>query len=396
MSASQVYYQVKSKLTQALSESVEESSVDRLTLLTVGIIKSESISPSQIAASLSQLELSDASEDSIERRIRRIENDSEITAELCVHPFARHRLCFGHPKRFYLILDPTCQDERIVKLSLGLWYRGRALPICWTIWPGNTRLKKQIFWDAVEKVLDQAQKLLPKTIEVIVLADRAFGSPAFTDLVQARGWHFVVRVQGQTCVLHPDLGDQPVFIKTLTYRGGPYRRLKGKVFKKRGWRCLSVVVYWTKPYDDPLCLVSSLPACWEVVSAYRRRYIIETLFRDYKSKGFHLEEGQVTDQDHLKVLLVGMALACWLCVLTGTQVAREYLAHPPSGNRWTMPRIGKRSLFYLGLKRIGKYLITSKSVVLNWTLEDWDAPCWHQQVLELHRTVYKLRRDKVA
>ena len=38
MSASQVYYQVKSKLGQAISSKVDESSLDRLTLLTVGIV----------------------------------------------------------------------------------------------------------------------------------------------------------------------------------------------------------------------------------------------------------------------------------------------------------------------------------------------------------------------
>ena len=124
MSASQVYYQVKSKLGQAISSKVDESSLDRLTLLTVGIIQSQSVSPSQIAAGLAQLELSNASEDSIERRIRRIENDPELSAELCVHPFARQRLLFGRPKRLYLIIDPTCQDDRIVKVTLGCGIEG--------------------------------------------------------------------------------------------------------------------------------------------------------------------------------------------------------------------------------------------------------------------------------
>ena len=390
MSASQVYDQVKSNLSQALSSSVDESSLDRLTLLTVGIIQSESIAPSQIAAGLAQLELSGASEASIERRIRRIENDQTITAKLCVHPFAHQRLRFGKPETLYLIIDPTCQDDRIVMLSLGVWYRGRSLPLCWSIWPGNTRLKDRAFWDEVEKLLDQAQKILPPHVEVVVLADRAFGSPVFTDLVQDRGWQFVVRVQSQTRVLHPVLGEKPVPIQTLSVRGG-CRKLKAKAFKKRGWRDVSVVVYWGKAYDEPWCLVASLSAQWAVVAAYRRRYLIETMFRDCKSKGFHFEQGQVTNHDHLKVLLVGMALACWMCILTGTQVAREYLTHPATGNRWTLPRIGKRSLFYLGLKRFGKYLITSQPVVLNWRLEDWDKPCWHQQVLKHHRKAYKTR-----
>ena len=99
MSASQVYYQVKSKLGQAISSKVDESSLDRLTLLTVGIIQSQSVSPSQIAAGLAQLELSNASEDSIERRIRRIENDPELSAELCVLNLPRKS---GHNEKVIL------------------------------------------------------------------------------------------------------------------------------------------------------------------------------------------------------------------------------------------------------------------------------------------------------
>ena len=127
---------------------------------------------------------------------------------------------------------------------------------------------------------------------------------------------------------------------------GKRRRLKAKVFKKRGWREVSVVVYWGTTYDDPLCLVSSLPATFDLILMYRRRYLIETTFRDYKSKGFRFEQGQVTEEDHLKVLLVGMALATWLCILTGVKVARDYLSRVPSGRRKSLPRIGKRSLFY--------------------------------------------------
>ena len=120
-----------------------------------------------------------------------------------------------------------------------------------------------------------------------------------------------MRVQDQTRVLHPTLNEKGEAIGTLVEQGG-FRRLKAKAFKKRGWRSCSVVVYWKKSFEGPLALVSSLPPDWNLIGMYRRRYLIETLFRDYKSKGFHFEESQVKDHDHLNVLLVCMALACWL------------------------------------------------------------------------------------
>ena len=124
------------------------------------------------------------------------------------------------------------------------------MPICWTIWKGNTKLEKEVFWEEVETLLDQAKAILPKNIEVVVLGDRAFGTPAFTDLVVAKGWHFLVRVQDHTRVLHPTLDEKGEAIGTLVEQGG-FRRLKAKAFKKRGWRSCSVVVYWKKSFEGP-------------------------------------------------------------------------------------------------------------------------------------------------
>ena len=60
---------------------------------------------------------------------------------------------------------------------------------------------------APDSILDIVSQLLPVSIPVIWLADRAFGSPSFIDLIAERGWHYIVRLvsitiltlQFQTC-----------------------------------------------------------------------------------------------------------------------------------------------------------------------------------------------------
>ena len=95
MPALSVYQQVYDLLDAHLDEKVDAASREGITLLVVGIIGAKSASPSRIAEALSQLGLSDATPESIERRIRRIENDDELTAVLCIHPFIRERLVIG-------------------------------------------------------------------------------------------------------------------------------------------------------------------------------------------------------------------------------------------------------------------------------------------------------------
>ena len=103
MSASNVYQQVYDLLDEHLDKKVDKNSRKRIALLTLGIIGAKSASPAQVASALRQLGLSSAHPDSIERRIRRIENDEELTAALCVHPFVKERLALGKPKQLLLI-----------------------------------------------------------------------------------------------------------------------------------------------------------------------------------------------------------------------------------------------------------------------------------------------------
>ena len=378
MSASKVYHQVYRMVQAQVDPSVDESSLQRLVLFVIGMLKGQSASPAQVAKSLAKLELSGAKAESIERRIRRLENDPEITASLCFHPFARFHLRLGHPQELWLILDPTTQEDKLVMVSVAVWYRGRALPLAWALWAGNTPLKGERFWERIDRLLSEVETLLPAGVVVTLLADRAFGSPAFIDLVVRRNWHYVVRVQGHT-ICRDRMGRERTVDSLVPFRN---RRAKlcGQAFKKAGWRPVSVVAYWGKRYKQPLCLVSDLKPAWYLIQLYRHRFPIEATFRDYKSYGWRWEQGQVKSQAHVERLLVGMAVTTWLALLAGSHKAREILQTPPTGKRRTRPWDGKMSLFHHGLELFQICLLGNRSLPDHWCLSDWDMPNWSQQL----------------
>ena len=319
MPAERLYGQIHQLLQAHLGEGLSETRLERVALLVSGIIGARSASPARIAKALHNLGLSEAKAESIERRIRRIENDAQVTSAICLHPLARRRLLLGRPKELLLVLDPTSQDDRVVMVPVAVWYRGRALPLAWAIWPANTPLVQEGFWERIEALLDEVVPLIPVGVSVTCLADRAFGTPAFTDLVVARGWHYVVRVQDQTRC-RDRLGRERQVRQLVRYRG-QRKKLAGQVFKSRHWRKGSVLVYWGRRHKDRLCLVSDWPPAWQLIALYRRRYAIEASFRDYKSLGWRWEQGQVKALEHLHRLLVGMAVATWVTLAAGTQVA---------------------------------------------------------------------------
>jgi hypothetical protein len=148
----------------------------------------------------------------------------------------------------------------------------------------NTALTGKRFWERIEELLTRVSELLPKDIPVICMADRAFGAPAFIDLLMKRGWHYVVRVQGQTVC--QDCTDKTRRVEHLVQTTGQRAKMTGTVFKSKGWCTASVVVFWTGSYCSPLCLVIDLPPNWNLLEYYRRRYPIQAMFRDYKSSGW--------------------------------------------------------------------------------------------------------------
>jgi hypothetical protein len=342
------------------------------------VLKAHHSAPAKLAQAGHQLSERATSAESVERRIRRIENDPAIRAATCFEPLAKHLLADSAIDQLLLIVDPSLQEDRVVMVSLNLWFRGRSLPLVWTTWPANQPLAGEGFWQRIDDLLAQAKHLLPAGVNVIVLADRAFGTPAFIDLVVQQGWHWLVRIQGQTRYQDLEGHEQPV--SQLVTQRGQRRKLWGVVFKKMGWREAWIVAYWGRSYRGPLCLVSDLPLAWRLIGLYRRRFSIEPTFRDYKSSGWQWEQGQVTDLDHVERLLVGMAIATWLTLLVGAKQASEILSHPASGKRHTRAWWGKQSLFQLGLQLWQECFAEGIPPWLWSGLTDWQAPNWSTQL----------------
>jgi len=382
MSEHPLYPQIQAVLSQYVSAEVPEATRERLVTVVMGMLAGKTVSPAGIARGVHSLGLSQASVESIERRVRRFENDEYVQATLCFHPLARAHLQLGRMRDLTLIVDPTTQEDRVVMLSVGVWYRGRALPLAWLCWAANVPLKGASFWQRVAQTLAEVASLLPCGVSVTCLADRAFGTPQFTDIVQSYGWHFVVRVQGQTH--YQTITGREGAIRSLVRRRPARRKLWGRVFKKAGWRALSVVVWWGRSHSAPLCLVSDLPPDYALVLLYRRRYAIEACFRDFKTYGFNWERGQVSALDHLQRLLVGLALAAWLALMVGSQVAAEWLAQAPSAKRLSRPFAAKFSLFALGLQRLDQWLHRTPSAPLTWSLSQWQATPWGRQLTAHH------------
>jgi hypothetical protein len=240
-----------------------------------------------------------------------------------------------------LILDetPNRNDLRCLKLTLA--YRKRALPV-WSVCyaPGGPPGPMPAL---VRRLLRRAAACLPAGAEVTLLADRGLAWPQVVDACRGLGWHYVIRLQGQTRVRTAE--GREVAAADLAPRPGARWWGDARVFKKAGWRAATVAACWERGAEGPWLLVSDRPDGGRLFRRYAQRTWTEELFKDEKSSGFHWEKSHVTDPGHAARLVLVIALATYLALAVGSRVIQ-------AGWRRLLESTRRRmlSLFQIGLR----------------------------------------------
>ena len=133
--------------------------------------------------------------------------------------------------------------------------------------------------------------------------------------IQERGWHFLVRVQGQV-KLRLESGDTVAFADRVSRPGQAWTG-PGTAFKKAGGLACQAIAYWGRGHEQPWLLLTNDPDAQG--SWYGWRMWEELGFRDFKSYGWGWHKSRVWNPEHANRLWLAMALAyAWILSL-GTQ-----------------------------------------------------------------------------
>jgi hypothetical protein len=240
-----------------------------------------------------------------------------------------------------LILDetPNRNDLRCMKITLA--YRKRALPLfcaCYAL-GGQPEPMPEL----VVGLFRRAAACLPEGAEVTLLADRGLAWPQVVDACRELGWHFAIRLQGQTRVRTAD--GRECTAADLAPKPGACWRGEALIFKKAGWRAAAVAACWLRDQDGPWLVLSDRDDGPRLFGRYLKRTWTEELFRDEKSSGFHWGESHVVDPEHAARLVLVIALATYLALGLGSRVIKAGLRRFLETTRQRM-----LSLFQIGLR----------------------------------------------
>jgi DDE family transposase len=286
-----------------------------------------------------------AKPDSRTKRFGRWTATDAITPSVFFLPVAASLLAALAHRPLILLLDGSTVGRGCIALLVSVAYRGRALPLAWVVVRGS---KGHLSDDVHLQLLHQLFPLVPRAAQVVLLGDGEFDSLLFQQTVRAAGWIYVCRT---ACHLPIQIDGEWLTIGDLARSPGVCLLVPDVRFTTQAYGPINLIAWWEHGYAKPLFLVTNAELCEEACAWYRRRFGIETLFGDQKSRGFQLHKSHLSDPLRLARLLIAVALAYLWIVYLGTVAHLEGWDH-------VIHRTDRcdLSLFQLGLRLLEHFL----------------------------------------
>lgn len=259
---------------------------------------------------------------SIVRRFERFVADERVDVQVFFEPFIQAMLVSLGNETAYLLMDCTQAGPKCRTLFIGLAYHGTVLPLIWKTLKGKKGHVKGEFQRAL------LAELYPKFRyhrRVIVLGDAEFSNETVINWFESKkGWHFVFRFQSnyrlQTAPGKPWLSAKELYEARQMQAGQVEHWEEVGFTEAHQIPGLTMTVHWGAEAEEPLCLISSLPACAQPHLIYDMRYWVETLFGNQKARGFQLARTQMTTPEHIDRLILALAIATCMALGLGTHL----------------------------------------------------------------------------
>lgn len=241
-------------------------------------------------------------------------------------------------------------------LMLAIVTRRFRIPLLWSLidHQGNSSTDQRI------ALMKRYLALFPAESIEALLADREFIGARWMDFLNKNKIPFAIRVKADM---------------TITLTNGKTWSLETLMRKKRTRGLLTWEGHLNgdggatqRPLriaarrlatNEALIIASNLPDAPRILSYYRRRWGIECLFGDAKTRGLNLEDTRITDPKKLDTLLVIVALAMlWAYRCATRHMGVKAIPRKAHGRR-------QQSWFRLGFDRLRNWLIYDPSSAIS-------------------------------
>jgi DDE family transposase len=356
MSTAGLYDSIRASLQQQ-RPTVIASQIESLGLAIVGTVQSMSSQMAKIARAMPL----DTTELAKEQRLRRLLSNERLTQTDHYQPLVQHALHGLAHQRVQVLIDRVLLRDQHTILVVSVGFRRRSRELVWRALPhrGSSSLTDQ------QELIQTAVKLLPAGVRISVHGDSAFRSRELFEWLRGQDYDAMLGIRGELWVYDtadPRADGQPLAarVQALPAQTATGRKRKHRtspitylaqvyVGQEQRTGPVNSIGWWERDDDGKVVLhavMTNLPATARTKAYGKRRMWIETVFRDWQSGGFHLDQCGVPDTERLSRLLLVLAIGYgWLVSLGRWVVKRGYRRRIDDGG----PRNWHFSLFQLGV-----------------------------------------------
>ena len=211
-------------------------------------------------------------------------------------------------KQLVFVIDGSIVGRGCQTLMLSVLWKKKAIPVVWK----TVQAPKGHFPESdhlqLSKLLEDILKTLPN-VRCVMLGDGEYDGSKWIQQLQNMNFEYVLRTAKDTLLTNQE---QEIFqpkkleVGKESFLYIPDCKLSSQVKTH-------FVLWHERTFKDPVCLLTNQEIGQMAIGYYRKRFKIETLFKDFKSEGFNLHKSKMTDPERLNRLIIVCALAyLWL------------------------------------------------------------------------------------
>lgn len=311
MSDAERLYQVTLKSVIELFPEMLEENIETLSLMVTGILRSRSGQLTKIGSKVRYK----GKKSSLVDRFRRFVKNPNIIVEAEYNPVAELFLACLSNERLAFAIDSTKIGGKCICLMLSVQYKTRALPLVWVVFKGRKGHSKQTLQ---QELFELAKTYVPDNCSVVLLGDGEFdGSEIVKWLEKQPTWDYVCRTDETNLVFYQE---QWVSLRDIDLEPGQETLLSQVLFTQSSQvGPINILVVWNEAEQRHWFFVTSFDDHKVAQKWYRKRFTIETLFSDFKGRGFNFDKTKLWKPERVSRLIFAASIAYVFTVFLGVE-----------------------------------------------------------------------------
>ncbi|MEA5557387.1 IS4 family transposase [Nodularia spumigena] len=286
--------------------------------------------------------------ESRKRKIQRFLSLPNFTIEKIWFPIVKTflEIYFGDEELIYVVMDRTAWG-RINLFVISIVWDQRAIPVYFEL---LSKLGSSNF----EEQSGILKKIIPifNNYKICILGDREFCSIKLANWLREKGVCFCTRLKKSEFVeikneVWLDLNHLGLYPGVSFFLAGV------KVTKKQGFTSFNVACKWKRKIlgvapKEGWFILTNLDSLELAISAYKKRFSIEEMFRDFKTGGYNLEDTKLTDSRLISMILL-ISIAYTSATIQGQEIKRKGIQNYIGRVKEYGRKERRHSSFYIGL-----------------------------------------------